>query len=69
MHPGRQVLYVSMAGEFSGEEGGARLEMIMLGSGERSVLVNTSVGAITALTVDVEEDGQVYWADIINKRL
>jgi len=69
VHPGRQVLYVSMAGEFSGEEGGARLEKMVLGSGERSVLVNTSVGAITALTVDVEEEGQVYWADIINKRL
>lgn len=69
IHPTRQMLYVSMAGEFSGEEGGARLEMIELGTSERVVLVNTSVGAITALAVDTEEGGEVYWADIINKRL
>ena len=30
IHPTRQMLYVSMAGYFSGEEGGARLEMIKL---------------------------------------
>ena len=65
IHPTRQMLYVSMAGEFSGEEGGARLEMIELGTSERVVLVNTSVGAITALAVDTEDGGQVYWADII----
>ena len=65
IHPTRQMLYVSMAGEFSGEEGGARLEMIELGTSERVVLVNTSVGAITALVVDTEDGGQVCWADII----
>ena len=69
VHPNRQMLYVSMAGEFSGEEGGARLESIKLGDGERKVLVEDDIGAITALTVDTEDLGEIYWADIINKRL
>ena len=43
--------------------------MMELTTGERSMLVNTRVGAIIALALDVEENGQVYWIDIINKRL
>ena len=43
--------------------------MFELGNSERVVLVITSVGEITALTVDTEYGGQVSWGNIINKRL
>jgi low density lipoprotein receptor-related protein 5/6 len=71
IHPGRQTLYVSMAGEYTGEEAeGGRIEAVSLLTGERRVLVQTSVGAVTALTVDTEEpEGELYWADIVLKRL
>ena len=70
LHPARQQLYISLAGEFAGAGAGARLEVLELATGERRTLVETSVGSVTALTVDTEKTaGQVYWADILNKRL
>ena len=67
LHPPTQQLVVSMAGELGGA--GARLEVLSLATGERRLLVEAAVGAITALTMDRAEDGQAYWADIIHKRL
>merc|ERR1719430_1525280 len=59
-----------MDGEFSDEEGGDRIEAISLVTGERRVLVRASVGAISALAVDIEDpEGQLYWADLKHKRL
>ena len=70
LHAATQQLVVSMAGDYSAEEGRARLETIDLATADRRLLVETSVGAVTALTVDAEEqECQVYWADIIHKRL
>ena len=67
LHPPSQQLVVSMAGELGGAS--ARLEALSLVSGERRLLVEASVGAITALTIDRASDGQAYWADIIHKQV
>ena len=63
--PRRQILFVSMSGEAAG---GARLDMIHLQTGEKSPLVNTSVGEITAMAVDAETSS-IYWTDILLKRM
>ena len=63
--PLKQILFVSMSGE---APGGARLDMIHLQTGNKSPLVNTSVGEITAMAVD-SETSSVYWTDIILKRM
>merc|ERR1719361_1857657 len=69
IHPIDQKLFLSVAESDGGQEGGTRIDVIDLSTGQERVLVNTSIGAITALTVDWARDGRVYWADIVNKRI
>ena len=44
-----EKLIVSVAGQFSGEEGGNRIDMVDLTTGADSILVNTSIGAVSGL--------------------
>ena len=69
IHPADQKLFLSVAETAAVQEGGARIDVIDLSTGEERVLVNTSIGAISALTVDWSHDGNVFWADIVNKRI
>ena len=69
IHPVDQKLFLSVAESDGGQEGGTRIDVIDLSTGQERVLVNTSIGAITALTVDWARDGRVFWADIVNKRI
>ena len=69
IHPPDQKLFLSVAESSSGQEGGTRIDVIDLSTGQERVLVNTSIGAISALTVDWSKDGNVFWADIVNKRI
>ena len=69
LHPAAQLLFVSVAGQFSGEEGGDRIDRVQLSSGAVSPLVNTSIGAVSGMTVDWSDQGHLYWADIVNKKI
>ena len=69
IHPADQKLFLSVAESAGGQEGGSRIDVIDLSTGQERVLVNTTIGAITALTVDWARDGRVFWADIVNKRI
>ena len=44
-----EKLFVRVAGQFSGEEGGNRIDMVDLTTGADSILVNTSIGAVSGL--------------------
>ena len=69
IHPPAQLLFLSVAGEFTGEEGGSRIDKIDLTSGEDRVLVTSDIGAVSGMTVDWEQEGHLYWADIVNKKI
>lgn len=65
INPRKQLLFVSMSGELSGE---SRIDMVDLSSGEQVQLVNTSLVEITSLAVDEESD-TLYWTDRGVKKL
>ena len=69
IHPPAQLLFLSVAGEFTGEEGGSRIDRIDLTSGEDRVLVTSDIGAVSGMTVDWDQEGHLYWADIVNKKI
>jgi len=66
LHAEKQLLVVTMSGGV--EEGGARIEVFNLHTHLRDVIVNTSLGEITAVTVDSSED-KIYWMDILQRKM
>ena len=69
IHPPDQQLFLSVAGALTGEEGGTSIDAIDLITGELRGLVSTNIGAVSGMAVDWAEDGLIYWADIVNKRI
>ena len=53
------LLFLSVAGEFTGEEGGSRIDRIDLTSGEDRVLVTSDIGAVSGMTVDWDQEGHL----------
>jgi len=69
LHPTAQQLFFSVARERSADEGGDRIEVIDLRTGLDKTIVNASIGAISAMTVDWALDGDLFWADITLKKI
>lgn len=71
IHPPDQKLFLSVAGEYfvPGEEGGSRIDVIDLTTGQDRMLLDSNIGSVSGMTVDWATDGHLYWADILNKRI
>ena len=69
IHPPDQQLFLSVAGALTGEEGGTGIDVIDLNTGELTGLVSSNIGAVSGMAVDWAQDGLLYWADIVNKRI
>ena len=71
IHPPDQKLFVSVAGEYlvPGEEGGSRIDVIDLTTGKDRTLLDSNIGSVSGMTVDWAMDGDLYWADIVNKKI
>ena len=67
LHAEKELLFVTMSGgvalQVGGDVGGARLEVVHLLTNNRQVIVNTSLGEITAVTVDNQAN---RWIPIFN---
>ena len=55
-----EKLFVSVAGQFSDEEGGNRIGMVDLTTGADSILVNTSIGAVSGVVGLAVQDHRLY---------